>query len=89
MAIEPTVLRKTVGRDIRAMREGAKMTQKQVSIVCGAGGRQWTHQVESGLIGISLENYLAIVDYLRDAQNADHPGHALSTHFKRRQQFVD
>lgn len=89
--IHSDVLRKAIGRDIRIMREETGLSQDSVAAVCGndRSGRQWVSKIENGANGMSLESFLAIMDYLRNAQNADHPGHALSTHFKRRQQFVD
>lgn len=85
---EQNPLRIVVGKEIRAMRESAGLTQQDLADVLGVGGRSWTYQVENGLIGISLENYIAVMDFLRDTPNKDHPAHVLSTHFKRRLQFV-
>ena len=73
-----------VGKELRAAREAADLSQEILADTLDKGGRDWTSKLERGLINISLCDYLQVVDFLRETMPADHPALPLVTHFKRR-----
>jgi transcriptional regulator with XRE-family HTH domain len=72
------------GKDMRAAREAANVSQELVAGLLSKAGRDWTSKFERGEINVSLCDYLELVEYLRDTLPPEHPALALVTYFKRR-----